>query len=138
CLMYPGLQGDGENKMNRQDFLWPGLAFLLLMGFIGAQILWYEQFRIIGVVRIIAISLVMLVAFVYRERPLRFALFNGAIMLAMTIGITLSPEHVAAKRSFFGISIVKYTDEKTAMYLQHGTTVHGIQLQDPAHKLMPT
>ncbi len=74
-------------------------------------------------------ALPLLICYTFIERPVRFGLGLGAILLAGGFyhgihGITL---HQA--RSFFGVHRV--TDKDGYRFLIHGTTVHGQQSLDP-------
>jgi len=84
---------------------------------------------------VIGLPLILTYAFV--ERPTRFALSLGAIMIggsfyAGTGGSTL---HVG--RNFFGVSRVALNPAGTTHQLYHGNTLHGQQFIDPARQCEP-
>ncbi len=73
----------------------------------------------------------------FRQRPVRFALGVGAVMLA---GVWFSPEPgqvLHQERNFFGVLQVKQTLDGAYHLLTHGTTLHGGQSQDAASRQEP-
>jgi hypothetical protein len=66
-----------------------------------------------------------------------------AAMLALMLGrggyetVTASYEG-ARQRSFFGIYVVRDEETRGLRGLTHGTTLHGLQFNDPARELQPT
>ncbi len=71
------------------------------------------------------------------KRPLRFGLAM-AVMLGYGNYTWLNKRKIIhIERSFFGVSRVEMTDGTKFHSLFHGTTLHGMQWQEPEHKLDP-
>lgn len=93
----------------------------------------------------VALAVAATAWFGYRGRPLRFAL-GIAILLAAAPMLTdegrragpLQRETLVKIRSFFGVNRVELQTQPVAAHLLiHGTTVHGGQRLDPAHRARP-
>ncbi|HEV8675654.1 MAG TPA: fused MFS/spermidine synthase [Methylomirabilota bacterium] len=82
-------------------------------------------------------GLLVLVAFAFARRPIRFGLAVGAILLAATFYRGEEGRLLYAERSFFGINRVTLDDSARYHLLMHGTTLHGMQSLDPARRLEP-
>ena len=78
-----------------------------------------------------------LIAFSFRKRPLRFGLGVGAILLAGAFCCAQMSHAVWTQRNFFGVLRVIYQPDSHAYSMVHGTTEHGAQRLDPAHRLEP-
>lgn len=80
------------------------------------------------------------VLLVFSARPPRLALAAGLFMLLGIAAPAGQESLLRAGRSFFGISVIKeqqVPEQGTFRFLMHGTTVHGIQSLDPAHRNEP-
>jgi spermidine synthase len=75
------------------------------------------------------------VCFSFSNRPIRFALALGAILLASGLFIERYGRALLAERSFFGV--YRVTEKEGYRQLIHGTTIHGIQSMDPARSREP-
>jgi spermidine synthase len=71
----------------------------------------------------------VMVCLSFAERPLRFALGFGAVVLASVPYSGPYGRVLAAERSFFGVYHV--SDDRGYRELIHGSTIHGIQSLDP-------
>lgn len=82
----------------------------------------------------VGVGVVLLAAYVIAANPRQFAAVVGITL----IGLALLPlrSAVLADRSFFGVVRVEQTDEQTTLW--SGSTVHGVQLRDPALTGLPT
>jgi spermidine synthase len=76
-----------------------------------------------------------IVCFSFSNRPMRFALALGAILLASGLFIERYGRALLAERSFFGV--YRVTEKEGYRQLIHGTTIHGIQSMDPARSREP-
>jgi spermidine synthase len=72
------------------------------------------------------------------RRPLVFALALAAMMLASIPYQNASVQTLAAERNFFGVWRVTTNPNEEFRRLYHGSTVHGIQLNDEARKCEAT
>lgn len=71
------------------------------------------------------------------RRPLRFGLSVGVMLCAVTIlNLGADGRLLVARRSFFGITQV-VRDPQGAQLLMHGSTLHGVQIADPALRTTP-
>jgi hypothetical protein len=79
----------------------------------------------------------LLVCYTFVDRPIRFALALGAVLLAGSFyhGVYGTTEHRA--RSFFGIHRVTVDPTGSYRVLVHGNTIHGRQSLDPARRREP-
>ena len=73
----------------------------------------------------------------FRNRPVRFALALGAVMLA---GVVYSETHnrtLHVERNFFGTLSVRVDQASTTRILYHGNTIHGRQFINPGRECEP-
>jgi spermidine synthase len=82
-------------------------------------------------------GLLVLVAYAFSRRPVRFGLAIGAILLAAAFYRGEEGQLLYAERSFFGVNRVTLDDSGRYTLLMHGTTLHGMQSRDPARRLEP-
>ncbi len=137
CALAPSRSEKGNRA---RDVTLPAAlgAFTFLMIFVS-------QDRSPEVKRILIAGLPIFFAFTFSRRPIRFALGVGAILVATSIGKTLSSDIIHAERSFFGIHRVNHdvatieSGGASAVHsattvrfrtLSHGTTRHGRQRED--------
>lgn len=92
------------------------------------------------VVERVAVSLgvpLFLLNHFFAQRPLRFALGLGAVMLASVLFAGSPDRTLLAERNFFGTLRVAAEAEDAAHWLRHGSTLHGRQYTDPARACEP-
>jgi hypothetical protein len=82
-------------------------------------------------------GLLVLIAYAFSRRPVRFGLAIGAILLAAAFYRGEEGQLLYAERSFFGVNRVTLDDSGAYTLLMHGTTLHGMQSRDPARRLEP-
>jgi hypothetical protein len=93
--------------------------------------------------RILTYGVPLLMCYVCVERPLRFALGVGAILLASSFCGLLNEKVLHQERSFFGVLKVEeekisYGDsEEESRRLVHGTTLHGVQFRSDRLREQP-
>jgi hypothetical protein len=77
------------------------------------------------------------ICFSFVDRPLRFALGLGAILLAGFLYTGMHGKTIFRERNFFGV--VRVTEDRDGEYRQvvHGNTIHGRQSRDPARRHEP-
>ena len=89
-----------------------------------------------GTAAMIAVSVIAgLLIYASRQRPLRFGLAVGAVLLAAVLSANGSLPVLRAKRSFFGVHRILL--DEGYKRLTHGTTIHGAQATDPAQAREP-
>jgi SAM-dependent methyltransferase len=112
----------------------PALALAISLAVDGPYELLSGTTAIIGIVVIAVLALLSL-----GRRPV-FAACLAALMLSYggwwTLDVSLNWE--TRTRSYFGIYAINKSSDGNAMTLTHGTTLHGMQLLDPALRLEPT
>jgi len=79
----------------------------------------------------------VVVAFFWRERPLRFAIAIAGILLVGSVSGSLNGSTLHKERDFFGVLKVRHDPEHKYLLLQSGSTLHGAQSVDPALKRVP-
>jgi hypothetical protein len=71
------------------------------------------------------------------DRPLRFALGIGAIIVASLFYVGVEGRTIYSGRSFFGVVRVTVDTAGRFHQLVHGNTIHGRQSIDPSHRHEP-
>lgn len=109
---------------------------LVLVTYVIAQVV--ERAKLPPVVSIGVLALgPVLVAFLWRERPLRYAIAIAGILLVGSISGSLNGSTIHKERDFFGVLKVRHDPEHKFLLLQSGSTLHGAQSVDPALKRVP-
>jgi hypothetical protein len=75
----------------------------------------------------VVVGFPLIVAYLMRRRPLRFALTLGAITLGGTFYHSLDARTLLTTRNFFGTLKVTQDAGSDVRWLYHGTTIHGRQ-----------
>ena len=86
---------------------------------------------------VLLLPLVLCFAFSFR-RPIVFALALAALMFASIPYLNASVQTLTTDRNFFGVWRVTTNPHEEFRRLYHGSTVHGVQLNDPARKCEAT
>lgn len=87
----------------------------------------------------IVLLLPLLLCFVFAvRRPFVFALSLAALMFASIPYLNAATQTLATERNFFGVWRVTTNPSEEFRRLYHGSTVHGVQLNDPARKCEAT
>ncbi len=73
----------------------------------------------------------------FRNRPVRFALALGAVMLASVFYAEMQNRTLHAERNFFGTLSVRLDPETSTRVLFHGNTIHGRQFIADAYQREP-
>jgi len=73
----------------------------------------------------------------FRNRPVRFALALGAVMLASVFYAEMQNRTLHAERNFFGTLSVRLDPETSTRVLYHGNTIHGRQFIADAYQREP-
>lgn len=75
----------------------------------------------------LVVGVPLIVSYLFRRRPVRFALALGAVMLGNSFHAGLNRETLVAERNFFGTLRVTQDPASDTHWLYHGTTIHGRQ-----------
>ena len=87
----------------------------------------------------LVLLLPLVVCFVFSfRRPLVFAMAFAAFLLAAIPYLNASVQTLATMRNFFGVWRVTTSPNEPFRRLYHGSTVHGVQLNDEARKCEAT
>ncbi len=147
CLLRPGKAESRKQKVesrkqkveNRFSWLDVGLpaalGVVVIIVVMARDALGLTQSRL-GVALVFGVP--AFICFAFKERPIRFALGFGVVML--TAGLYANPkvgEVLYAKRNFFGVKRVVLDADGKFYRLYHGSTTHGIQNADPAKREAP-
>jgi spermidine synthase len=82
----------------------------------------------------------LILSYLFVERPIRFGLSIGAILLLSGLAAKWDPDRVHQERSYFGVLSVKseWRNDHEYHTLIHGTTLHGLQcMDDPKRREEP-
>jgi hypothetical protein len=138
CLLLP--QPRAGTDRGKETVFWPRVLDFLLPLAIGlfslALLVLIPARRPGGVTADAKVELVRLVlvygapavlCYLFVDRPLRFGLAVAAFWLAGLVHQTTDPTIIHQERSFFGVLRVEQDPAGVYHYLQHGTTMHGMQ-----------
>jgi SAM-dependent methyltransferase len=134
CLLRPALAPEPHTRQQRRlDLLLPAAIGVAAGAAVFGQA--RELFSTsLTVLLVVSIPLALL-CLSFNERPLRFGLGLGALLL---VGLGLRPgldEVIFRDRTFFGTHAVAVREGGSVHALMHGTTLHGTQLRDPSRRL---
>jgi hypothetical protein len=122
-------EGDARNArvVTRErllDFGFPVLlgALTALLGVVTRRMGWQT---VESLALVVGVPLIL--CYLLRRRPLRFAFAVGAVMLGGFFWRGLGSETVHAERNFFGTVRVVRDEGDELNWLYHGTTIHGRQ-----------
>jgi len=130
CLIHRRGTDDDASSMNRLfDVIWPVgiLALTVALAFIVKPSDLSPAVR----VAIIFGAPLVIVNHRFRNRPVRFALALGAVMLGSVVYSEIENRTIHSERNFFGTLSVKNDPESASRTLYHGNTIHGRQFVDP-------
>lgn len=119
---------DEDSRERVLDVVWPvgiaaltiGLAFLIKQSDVSPAV---------GVAIVFGVPLVI-VNHRLRNRPARYALALGAVMLGSVVYSETRNRTLHAERNFFGTLSVRVDPESATRMLYHGNTIHGRQFVD--------
>jgi len=127
CLLLPRSQGDAHPATARERWLDVGypaslmlLTILLALVVSRVQLEWVQRLAIVT-------GAPLILAYLFRPRPVRFALALGAVMLGSSFHAGLNTDALFAERNFFGLLRVTRDSASDMHWLYHGTTIHGRQ-----------
>jgi len=126
---------DGGGRPDVFDLLLP-----LLIGMLTAALMLVTSGFELNSVERAALTLglpLFLLNHFFAPRPTRFALGLAAVMLASALFSEQSGRTLHAARNFYGTHRVEADDADTLHWLRHGSTLHGKQYTDAAHRCEP-
>jgi hypothetical protein len=136
CLLRPASDiGEAKQIARWLDFLLPLGVGLLVVGstsmlhWFGLKPSWLR----VG----LTLGLSVLLCFSFRNRPVRFGLGVGAMILASAVSSGENARVLERARSFFGVYRVVVDTEQKYHLLIHGRTSHGQQSLDPSRRNEP-
>ncbi len=119
----------GDNRKHLLDWILP-----MLLGFACVAIgIMARQYGLQGaVLRFLVFGIPILVCYIFIERPLRFALGLGMLLLISGVASKDAGRLLHVERNFFGVVRVNYDPAGPFHRLYHGSTIHGLQfLKEP-------
>ncbi|MDQ1556996.1 MAG: hypothetical protein QOD32_56 [Pyrinomonadaceae bacterium] len=130
CLLLPRPAADaGQLDTPRERWLDvgvpAGVALLTLIIALAVNRFVFDWVQ--GLALVVGVPLI--VSYLFRRRPVRFALALGAVMLGSGFHADLNRRTLLAERNFFGTLRVTEDvgDDQQQHWLYHGTTIHGRQ-----------
>jgi hypothetical protein len=127
CLLLPRPAAGEARDTPRERWLDAGIpAAVALLTLLLALVV--SRFRfdwVQGLALVVGVPLI--VAYLFRRRPVRFALALAAVMLGSSFHVNLNRHTLLAERNFFGTLRVTQDTGDDLHWLYHGTTIHGRQ-----------
>jgi len=136
CLLNPLTDHRDQNRLYR----WLDFALPLGLGALVVGLVWAVESSDLetGVLSAGLINgLPLILCFSFHERPIRFGLSVGAILLATTFSSGEHSRVLHSERSFFGVHRVMVDASAKYRLLMHGSTNHGMQSLDPSRRNEP-
>ncbi len=136
CLLRPrDFAAENEAGRRRLDFALPLLLGTLTTGL--ALMIPFFDFQSVPLRNAVVIGVPALIGFTFVDRPVRFGLGLGAILVSGGLFLGASGQTLLTERNFFGVSRVTRDAAGTLRRLFHGNTLHGRQFLDPQRQCEP-
>lgn len=134
CMLCLKLRA-GAARPSVADAIWP----LLLGSATAGVLLGARAYGLDRAVWLLAALLgaATLACYTMVERPIRFGLGLGAVVLAIGLVGNAGEQTLHQERTFFGVLRVKADSDRNAHSLVHGTTLHGMQCMTPSKRREP-
>jgi hypothetical protein len=130
CLIRPRDDNAESSTTDRLlDVVLPACMGLLTVT-LALVVARYKVSEVAGIALVFGIPLV-LINHRFRNRPVRFALAVGAVLLASIVYSETHNRTLHVERNFFGSLSVRFDPSSATRILYHGNTVHGRQFVDP-------
>jgi len=129
CLIRPRDTTDDTSRDRLLDFILPVGAGLVTIGLVYL-VNQYDVRPAVAVAIIFGIPLVI-INHRFRNRPVRFALALGAVMLGSVVYSETINRTLHDERNFFGTLSVRLDPSGATRILFHGNTIHGRQFINP-------
>ena len=130
CLIRQPDDSKEDSSVDRLfDVILPAVIGLVTAA-LALLIAQYEVSEVAGIALVFGIPLVI-INHRFRNRPVRFALAVGAVMLGSIVYAETQNRTLHVERNFFGSLSVRFDKLSANNILYHGNTVHGRQSIDP-------
>jgi hypothetical protein len=96
-----------------------------------------SRFQQDGLLVALVLGVCALICYAFKERPVRFALGIGAVLLAGGADTRIYGQVLYQHRDYFGVLRVTFDRSGNYHRLIHGHTLHGSQSLDPEHRHEP-
>lgn len=124
-------------------------AFAVLFWVLGTQTTWANalfaggksaQPQLLALLTLLGLVVLMLIYFRQKAMPFVHTLWVAPILIISIplFNLLVGNQEALTDRNVFGVSRVVFQPEKNAWFLRHGTTYHGMQSADEAHRLEQT
>ena len=130
CLIRQRDDGREDASVDRVlDVVLPvGIGLLTIV--LAMLIPQYDVSEAVGIAIVFGVPLVI-INHRFRNRPVRFALAVGAVLLGSVVYSEMQNRTLHVERNFFGSLSVRFDAPSATRILYHGNTVHGRQFVDP-------
>jgi len=127
CVLLPRPAADAVRDTPRERWLDLGVpAGVALLTLLLALVVSRFRFDWIQSLALV-VGVPLIVSYLFKRRPVRFALALGAVMLGSSFHVNLNRRTLLAERNFFGTLRVTQDAGDDLHWLYHGTTIHGRQ-----------
>jgi hypothetical protein len=129
CLIQRENDVEDSNIDRWFDFIWPALIVALTVGL--AFLVKGADLSPTLIAAIVFGAPLVIINHRFRNRPVRFALALGAVMLGSVVYSEIENRTLLAERNFIGTLSVRFAPETATNVFYHGNTIHGRQFLDP-------
>ncbi|HZG53496.1 MAG TPA: fused MFS/spermidine synthase, partial [Pyrinomonadaceae bacterium] len=127
CLLLPRPVAEAVPDTPRERWLDAGIpAAVALLTLLLALVVNRFEFDWVQSLALV-VGVPLIVSYLFKRRPVRFALALGAVMLGSSFHVSLNRRTLLAERNFFGTLRVTQDTPDNMHWLYHGTTIHGRQ-----------
>jgi hypothetical protein len=129
CLLLPRRHDAAEAAHDTPRERWldagipAGIALLTLLLALAVNRFKFDWVQSLALV----VGAPLIISYLFKNRPVRFALALGAVMLGSSFHVNLNRHTLLAERNFFGTLRVTEDAGDRMHWLYHGTTIHGRQ-----------
>lgn len=129
CLLLPRATTNGGDAPDTPRERWLDIGFpaaIALLTILLALVVnrfafdWVQSLALV-------VGIPLIISYLCKRRPVRFALAVGAVMLGSSFHLDLTRETLIAERNFYGTLRVTQDPATDMHWLYHGTTIHGRQ-----------
>jgi hypothetical protein len=130
ALLRPAVSGENTPRSRKLDIILPAVLGTVMFIVLSVYPASLDKIVLLAVGSVMAV-----VVFGFQQRPIRFGLGVGALLLAGAF-TSRDGDVLLLERSFFGVHRVEH-DPKGYHLLSHGSTLHGAQSLDPLRRREP-
>jgi SAM-dependent methyltransferase len=136
CLLRSAREtADLRTASRALDFGLPILLGVFTAGL--AMLVPFAELQSVNLRNGVILGLPAIACFTFVDRPLRFGLGLGGILIGGWFYLGPHGKTLYVERNFFGVARVTLGQAGTLRYLVHGNTLHGQQFVDPARHCEP-